>query len=134
MDWSGGAPLYENPNSVAFTSCWLYSASPINSLCIVLALEDASLTIQHLGNRYPLPPWHSSTCGGDCRSHLSRVRRRSHRRRGAYGDFVNFKMIVLVYSILCTATKAERKTRELRIYLRCRFTHFAPYVLRLGVV
>ena len=47
---------------------------------------------------------------------------------------LNFKMIVLVYSILCTATKAERKTRELPIYLWYRFTHFAPYVLRLGVV
>ena len=47
MDWSGGAPLYENPNSVAFTSCWLYSASPINSLYMLI--EDASLTVQRLG-------------------------------------------------------------------------------------
>ena len=58
MDWSGGAPLYESPNSVAFTSCWLYSASPINSLCMLI--EDTSLTVQRLGNCYPLPPWHSS--------------------------------------------------------------------------
>ena len=58
MDWSGGAPLYESPNSLAFTSCWLYSACPINSLCMLI--EDTSLTVQCLGNRYPLPPWHSS--------------------------------------------------------------------------
>src|SRR3989337_3173420 len=58
MDWSGGAPLYESPISVAFTSCWLYAAPPINSLCMLI--EDASLTVQRLGNRYPLPPWHSS--------------------------------------------------------------------------
>ena len=30
--------------------------------------------------------------------------------------------------------QAGEKTRELFISLRCRFTHFAPYVLRLGVV
>ena len=35
---------------------------------------QASLTIQRLGNRYPLPPWHSSTYGGDCHSRLSHVR------------------------------------------------------------
>ena len=68
LEW-WGAFIWE---PIAFTSCWLYSASPINPLCMLI--EDASSTVQRLGNCYPLRPWHSSrinvNAGQEETSHL----------------------------------------------------------------
>ena len=76
MDWSGGAPLlYESPNSVAFTSCWLLQLIP--SACNWGCIIDRSTS------REPLPS-----------PSLAFKHLWTRRRRGAYGDFVNFKMIV----------------------------------------
>src|SRR5215216_3871326 len=104
MDWSGVAPLYESPNCVIFTSCWLHSASPITYSHLCMLIECGGI-IDRSMFREPLPS-------------ASLAFKPYQRKCVSKRDYS-----VVVYSILCTVTKAERKTREVRIYLRCRFTH-----------